>query len=275
MRMFDFGENWQEFSRTHVNPERLATAAGSLQNLLGRDSLEGLTFLDVGCGSGLFSIAASTMGAERVVGIDINPRSIAASEMNRKRLSQKSAMEFIQMSVLDTAALHALGQFDIAYAWGSLHHTGAMWQAIQNTSECVAPRGTYVLAIYNQHLTSPLWRFIKRYYSSLPRMGQEIIAVPFAGLIYFAKLIATRQNPFNKERGMDFWYDVIDWLGGYPYEYATPDRVQDFMCALDYGMQKEISAQVPTGCNEFVFERMSAKTEANGGPPHLSGNQFA
>ncbi|HZQ05898.1 MAG TPA: methyltransferase [Anaerolineae bacterium] len=253
--MFDFGANWQAFSDKRVDITRLDAATRSLQTLLERDSLHGATFLDVGCGSGLFSIAAHCLGATRVVGIDINPRSISTSLQNQARLAPNACLNFQEMSVLDADAMRGLGQFDLVYAWGSLHHTGAMWQAIQNTMHCVAPHGTLVLALYNKHGTSPMWAAIKRHYSRLPRRAQEVVAIPFGGVMYTAKWLVTRQNPLKKERGMDFWYDVIDWLGGYPYEYATKKQVEEFCAKRSFCLKRYFPAQVPTGCNEFVFER--------------------
>lgn len=253
--MFDFGKNWLEYSRALVNPERLSAATCSLQNLLQRECLQGCTFLDIGCGSGLFSIAASRLGAARVLGIDINPVSIEASELNLAKFGAPTLPTFRQMSALDRIEMARLGHFDVVYAWGSLHHTGAMWQAIDNTSQCVAPSGILVLALYNLHWSSPYWQVIKRYYSPLPRCVQEIVAVPFSGIILLAKLLATRQNPFAKERGMDFWYDVIDWLGGYPYEYASARTVTTQMQRRGFELDLFVPAQVPTGCNEFVFRR--------------------
>lgn len=258
MRGFDFGANWQAFSAEHVDEERLAHAARSLQGLLGRERLDGMTVLDVGCGSGLFAIAAYGLGAKRVVGVDINPRSVAASEANLARLSPGAPIEFRQLSALDGPAMAGLGQFDLVYAWGSLHHTGAMWQAIRNSAGLVAPGGTLVLAIYNRHLTSPAWLAIKWLYNQVPAPVQRLMAVVFAAIIYLAKFAVTRRNPLEKERGMDFWYDVIDWVGGYPYEYATPAEVDRFAEGLGLRIRRLVPAQVPTGCNELVFKRVEA-----------------
>ena len=77
----------------------------------------------------------------------------------------------------------------------------------------------------------------------------------FAGVIYVAKLLVMRSNPLKKERGMDFWFDVIDWIGGYPYEYAAPTEVTRSICNRGFVLQRYVPAQVPTGCNEFVFRR--------------------
>ena len=253
--MFDFGSNWEAFSDQRLDEDRISIAVRSLQTLLRRESFAGLSFLDVGCGSGLFSIAAHRMGAARVVGIDINPRCISVSAQNCARLAPHPSITFCQMSALDSDALLGLGVFDVVYAWGSLHHTGAMWDAIRNTAQCVAPGGMLTLAIYNRHMTSPAWRVIKRVYNHLPKLGQRVMAIFFTAIIYVAKFVVTRRNPLNKERGMDFWYDVIDWIGGYPYEYATSEQVRKFVEAQGYVRQHWVAASVPTGCNEFVFTK--------------------
>lgn len=257
MRVFDFGTNWQSFTEQRVDEARLATATRSLQDLLGRSDLAGLRVLDVGCGSGLFSVAAARLGAAEVLGVDINPRCLTVSAANQARFAPSAAMGFRQMSALSAEGMRDLRQFDLVYAWGSLHHTGAMWDAIRNTAQCAAPGGTLVLAIYNRHSTSAIWRGIKWLYNQVPPLLQRVMVVLFAGVIYLAKLAVTRRNPLEKERGMDFWYDVIDWVGGYPYEYATQDEVTSFVGQLGFRLRRAVPAQVPTGCNEFVFERVS------------------
>ncbi len=257
---FDFGTNWQAFSERRASPERLAAAKGSLQSLLQRETLKGFSFLDIGCGSGLFSIAAYELGAARVVGIDINPGCVVVSSQNRDRLASKAPILFQQTSVLHPEALKSLGEFDIVYAWGSLHHTGAMWDAIINVSQQVSPAGTLVMAIYNKHITSPAWTWIKRLYNYLPSFGKCLMAIFFSGVIYGAKFLVTRRNPLEKERGMDFWYDVIDWIGGYPYEYATPEEIERFVTARGFVLSRCVAARVPTGCNEFVFRKIEAQS---------------
>jgi SAM-dependent methyltransferase len=257
LNLFDFGSNWEAFSEQRIDGQRLTSAVHSLSALLQRDALKGLSFLDVGCGSGLFAVAAYKLGAGRIVGIDINPRCITVSERNRDNLVAGAPITFRSASALSPEVLDSLGQFDLVYAWGSLHHTGAMWDAIRNVTRRVSPGGTLVLAIYNKHITSPVWRMIKWLYNQLPGFAQRLMVILFGGIIYVAKFLVTRRNPLDKERGMDFWFDVIDWVGGYPYEYAAPEEVKDFVCSDGFRLRRYVAAEVPTGCNEFVFSKVN------------------
>jgi SAM-dependent methyltransferase len=258
MKAFDFGLNWEAFSSEKLNELRVAHAVQSLQMLLQRDQLRGCSFLDVGCGSGLSAIAAHKMGADQILGIDINPSCISVSKRNVERLSSGKHISFREVSVIDPVAMNSLGLFDIVYAWGSLHHTGAMWEAIRIAATRVSCNGILVLAIYNKHWTSPIWKQIKRFYNTVPQILQHLMVLLFGAIIYVAKFLVTRQNPLSKERGMDFWFDVIDWIGGYPYEYATPKEVERFIAIHGYGLGNYVAAKVPTGCNEFVFHRITA-----------------
>ncbi len=173
-RIFDFGSNWEDFSKRHIDRRRLEAACESLRSLLAKENIEGKSFLDVGCGSGLFSIAAHQLGATKVVGIDVNPRCIEISQSNRDLLAPGSPIEFYIASALEPEKLQRFGNFDLVYAWGSLHHTGSMWDAVRNVSKCVAPEGTMILAIYNKHITSPVWKAVKWIYNQVPGLVQQV-----------------------------------------------------------------------------------------------------
>jgi len=256
-KTFDFGSNWAEFSKRHVDRQSLETACVSMRALLGTENITGKSFIDIGCGSGLFSIAAHRLGAAKVVGIDVNSRCIEIARANRDLLAPGAPIEFHIASVLDAERLKGFGTFDLVYAWGSLHHTGAMWNAVHNVVGCVAPGATLVLAIYNKHSTSPAWRSIKWFYNQVPKPIQKFMIFIFAGVIYGAKFLVTRANPLKKERGMDFWFDVVDWVGGYPYEYEAPEKIKQTMCKYGFELKAYTPARVPTGCNEFVFSRIA------------------
>ena len=254
---FDFGSNWQAYSRARLEPQRVREAEESLRALLGIDRLVGRSFLDIGCGSGLFSIAAAACGARRVLGFDVNPVSVSTSVENAQRYLPPGAPqpEFRLGSILDDDLVRSLGVFDTVYAWGSLHHTGQMWRAIRNAASLVAPGGVFALAIYDDHWSVPFWKQVKRVYNIAPRPFRRMMDVSFGTAMYAAVWLVARENPMRKDRGMDFWYDVVDWLGGYPYEVATPQQLREFLAPLGFTFVSCAAPRVPTGCNELVFQR--------------------
>jgi 2-polyprenyl-6-hydroxyphenyl methylase/3-demethylubiquinone-9 3-methyltransferase len=220
--------------------------------LRGQEKIKGSTFLDIGCGSGIFAIAASLAGAKKVIGFDISKDSIEASINNKKRFAKQSDIEFFHKSIFDDD-ISQMENFDIVYSWGVLHHTGNMYKAIDIASELVAPQSLFVIAIYNKHWSSGAWKLIKRFYNAMPKSVRWLMIWIFYLIIAMAKLIVTRKNPFKKRRGMSFYYDIIDWMGGYPYEYATRDHIISHLEKRGFKCIKYAKPPVPTGCNEFVF----------------------
>ena len=65
--------------------------------------------------------------------------------------------------------------------------------------------------------------------------------------------MATGVNPSKKERGMSFFFDVVDWVGGYPYEFASIEEIIKIGLALGLECKKTISANTPIGCHEYIF----------------------
>jgi 2-polyprenyl-3-methyl-5-hydroxy-6-metoxy-1,4-benzoquinol methylase len=252
---FGFGENWSRFLR-HLDEERIAQAERSLQQMLGLPSLQGLRFLDAGSGSGLFSLAARRLGAS-VHSFDYDPQSVACTKALRQRYAPEDAQWRIEEgSVLDAQYLQGLGSFEIVYSWGVLHHTGDEWTAMDNVSRRVGPGGRLFIAIYNdQGAISRYWTCVKRLYNAswLARWLLIAIYTPyFIGLRWLYRII-TGRGPLS--RGMSLWHDMLDWLGGYPFEVATPEAVFRFHWARGFRLREMTTAGGTGACNEFVFER--------------------
>ena len=269
---FRFGDNWAKFVRL-VDDERIAEAERSLVQMLGTPSLTGVRVLDIGCGSGLFSLAARRLGA-RVHSIDYDPASVrSAQELKRRFLDGDPEWTIEQGSVLDRAYLQSLGQFDIVYSWGVLHHTGAMWEACENATIPVAPGGRLFISIYNdQGAWSDRWKKIKRFYCSGP-LGKAVVCSVFFPAMFIRNLAADvvwlrnplgRYTQYKRSRGMSVYHDIIDWLGGYPFEVAKPEEVFEFFTARGFRLCKLKTSAGTGGCNEFVFEDASAEAPAGG-----------
>lgn len=254
MRYFDFGENWTNFSQNAFSKEKIDETKESILKLIDKEAIKDKTFIDVGCGSGLFTISACSLGASQSTGIDISPKCIQAAISNAEKYFPEKKIIFKQQSILDKFDSNI--KYDIVYSWGVLHHTGKMWEAIKNTTNLVSDKGLLVIAIYNKHWSSKSWNFIKRIYNLSPKIVKKLMIYLFYAVIFIAKFLVTFKNPLNKKRGMNFYYDVIDWVGGYPYEYASKNEIQDFVENLGYTLIKYQPATVPTGCNEFVFKKI-------------------
>src|SRR5215218_6174580 len=120
---FGFGENWQRFL-SEIDGDRIAAAEASLREMLALESLKGLTFLDAGCGSGLFSLAATRLNALRVHSFDYDEASVSAAQVLRGRYGTGREDWTIERGdVTDAEYVASLGAFDVVYSWGVLHHT--------------------------------------------------------------------------------------------------------------------------------------------------------
>jgi 2-polyprenyl-6-hydroxyphenyl methylase/3-demethylubiquinone-9 3-methyltransferase len=210
----------------------------------------------------LSSLVARRLGAE-VLSFDYDLQSVATTRALKDRFSPNDdGWRIEQGSVLDQDYLSRLGNWDIVYSWGVLHHTGSMWQAINNVTELVPPNGRLVLALYNdQRRISELWRHIKRAYVTRPWMRPFLIAVSFVLTWGWTMLVdLTQMRPghswreYGRERGMSAWHDLIDWVGGYPFEVATPGAVFEFCRERGFSLDRLITRQ-GLGCNEFMFIR--------------------
>ncbi len=233
---FAFGANWQRFLG-HVTEERVRNAERSLLEFLGLENLQGRSFLDIGCGSGLFSFAAHHLGATRVVSFDPDPLSVQCCRYLHHKANRPLSWEIYQDSILDEGFTSRLGLFDIVYAWGTLQHTGRMWDAIRRAAGLVNKDGFLYIAIYNQvdgMLGSKFWLRFKKSFNALPRAGQYVVelwAIPIyfvARRLHARSLIAGVQS-YESSRGMYWRTDITDWLGGLPYECATVEEVFKFI----------------------------------------------
>jgi 2-polyprenyl-6-hydroxyphenyl methylase/3-demethylubiquinone-9 3-methyltransferase len=284
---FEFGRNWSRFLEV-VDDERIEAAMDSLTRRLGAGSLDGKRFLDAGSGSGLFSLAAQRLGA-KVVSFDIDPHSVACTtEMKRRFAPDAADWQIVSGSALDPKFLESLGTFDVVYSWGVLHHTGQMWRAIDLVQERVAPDGMLWIALYNnQGGISDRWKRVKQLHQACPPTLRTPYVILVGGIWATWRLLCLRvpvklagmllgkpkpdthvqpsvhgaptSNPATskaeRQRGMHWWYDLVDWIGGWPFEVASPEEVLRFLQARGFEVVDLMTVGGGLGCNEFVFRR--------------------
>ena len=166
--------------------------------------------------------------------------------------------------MLDTDYVSSIGEFDIVYSWGVVHHTGAMWEALTNVMIPLRKGGSLYIAIYNnQGVKSKVWRRIKRYYclSTIGKISISSVCIPLFCLAGIAVDLHNKRNPmrryteYNQCRGMSVWTDWLDWLGGYPFEVASPHEVIDFCSDKGLKLETVKTCGKKMGNNEYVFTK--------------------
>ncbi|MGK7887251.1 MAG: class I SAM-dependent methyltransferase [Crocosphaera sp.] len=262
---FKFGKNWQNFLSV-LDDERITEAENSLKQILEIDNLANHSFLDIGSGSGLFSLAARRLGA-KVYSFDYDPDSVTCTqELKRRYFPEDTSWTIEQGSALDVDYLKSLGQFDIVYSWGVLHHTGDMWKALENIKLNIADHGHIYIALYNdQGLQSKIWLKIKQIYCSgiVGKTFVSFVTIPFYFILgAFILDIMSLKNPikrytkYKSKRGMSQFYDWFDWLGGLPFEVAKTNSIINFFQQSGFELRNIKNVGKKSGCNEYLFAKI-------------------
>ena len=264
-RRFQFGKKWESFLSV-VDEDREQEAQRAFVEMLETPDLAGRRLVDVGSGSGLSSLAARRLGAE-VHSFDYDPSSVGCTqELKRRFFANDTHWVVEQGSILDRDYVDALGEFDICYAWGVLHHTGSMWQALYNAHRLVADEGDLYIAIYNDEgIVSAFWEIVKRGYSR-SRLGRLLLTPIFYTAFFLSGLMIdaarlrdprARYRDHRKLRGMSLVHDWKDWLGGYPYERASKRRVVSYFENLGYELRNYIAPPIGFGNHQYLFHKLA------------------
>lgn len=255
---YDFGRNWAELA-SRFDVSNVNQSAIDLTRLVG--DVEGKTFLDIGCGSGLHSAAALKLGAKSVHAIDYDEDCVSTTNAVLAKFQQDSDWKVNRADVLDSSTLPP-GLFDIVYSWGVLHHTGNMWKAIENAASRVAPGGRFCIALYLKTPFCSAWAMEKKLYAQ-NKWLRPLIKWPYAAAFMAAKTIRTGDaisyvRNYKSSRGMEFMVDIDDWLGGYPYESVEPEELKRFVARFGFVQEAAFgeragSGLFGTGCGEWRF----------------------
>jgi SAM-dependent methyltransferase len=250
---FSFGKNWRSYLDT-VSESAIDNARSTIEEWLGPDGVAGKTVLDIGSGSGIHSLGFYRLGAKEVFSLDVDPYSVESTRLLWQKAGSPANWRVTEASILDQNFVSSLGKYEIVYSWGVLHHTGSM--AIENASRLVTPGGLFWIALY---VKGPMYRehlALKKRYNRHPWWRKKIMVWRYIYHYYIAPRIRERRNPFawneTVSRGMNVYHDVIDWLGGLPYEVASKEEVLSFGKERGFTLEK-IFETGEQGNNIYLF----------------------
>lgn len=255
---YEFGKNWTRFVRQKANQERIAIAKAHLLAFIKREDLKGLDFLDIGCGSGIHSLAASQAGAGRIYSFDYDADSVNATNIMRRQAASISDWTVEQGDVLDADYVASLGKWNFVYSWGVLHHTGDVWRAVDNASKTVADGGLFYIALYSEDVQQDpqFWLDIKQKYNKATPAGRRRMEWWYVWTYVmgrnplFFPFVLWRMLRHRLTRGMDFFADIRDWLGGWPMQFTRDSDVVEFLRKRGFSMTNIKSGEA---CTEFLF----------------------
>ena len=256
---FSFGKNWEDFVKHYLSEKRIEIARAHMLNLLEMADIRNRYFLDVGCGSGLHSLAALKSGANRIVSFDVDQQAVRTTEKVREIHGNPANWKVVCGSILDRQFISNLEPADIVYSWGVLHHTGDMWKAIENSAGLMKNDGLLYIAIYTTETRSPYWLRVKKRYNRASETRKRFMEYCYIVKYTLAPQLVRLKNPFQRirehkeKRGMAYITDVRDWLGGYPYEHAKMEEVLRF-CRKRLGLEL-INIKTGEANTEYVFAR--------------------
>lgn len=253
---FSFGRNWLHYLN-ELSEEAIESASRDLEYWLSQKDIVDKRIVDIGCGSGVHSLAFHRAGAAELLSFDYDPDSVEATASLHEKAGSPGNWKIVRGSVLDAGFLRGLGKFDVVYSWGVLHHSGDMWRALDNAAQLVRPGGVFFVSLYAKGSGSRYEKDLaaKKRFNRMPLLGRRLMVARHVAKLMWQRLKRFR-NPFGWNervgRGMDRYHDIVDWLGGLPYEVASEDEMLQFAKPRNLILERlRVSAQ--RGCSVFVF----------------------
>lgn len=261
---FSFGVNWFDYTCNFVNEHVIQEAGKNIDEWLNKNGeLAGKSVIDVGCGSGLSSLCLIRRNVKELVSFDIDPNCLKATQKLAELFAADTPKDIWKIqrgSILDDEYINNLGQFDIVHSWGVLHHTGNMWKAIENAIKLVKDDGLLFITLYSGISTYEKDWTAKKNYNQATRLGKINYIADYIMLIKHDRQCQKKDpdawNTMQSSRGMSVYNDVVDWLGGFPYEVTNTKTIVNFCNKFNLTLVK-CNDPVAQACHEWLFKKTS------------------
>ena len=270
---FSFGSNWNEFIDNSITNKsfdrKLKYCINHLSNTFSK-SIDKKIFIDIGCGSGLFSLAAIKLNASKVLSFDFDLNSVNTTNklLSLKGVDKEKANslqhdirnEIILSNYLNAEQSKKIQKF--IYCAGVVHHTGNVYLSMDNVSKLANNKNDEIfISIYNKiPVLTFLWWLEKKIYINVGIWRRLALFIwLFAWSSYW---ILKLQNPIkniqrygDNDRGMSFLTDAKDWLGGYPYEPLYKEDVIAFFKKRNFELIN-FNRGGNWGLNDYLFKKV-------------------
>jgi len=221
-----YGALWDKFDAEAYTQETLAILDQRFQGSGWEPAgLKGQTVLDMGCGSGRYSMALMRLGAAQVVGVDRGERSIAKA----REIARQAGLENIEFHVGDVLQLgFPDASFDFVFCNGVLHHTQDMEAGLGELHRVLKPGGQAFLYLYADG--GVFWYSRKRMPVIMKRIPQEytmavldLIGMPTGRFIFADNWYV----PIERHTSREYLETFLADLGFHPIHKLVSGRTTD------------------------------------------------